>query len=85
MSHLDSLAGLDSMVLHINSHSNPSPTPSNTTATLGGDSICSRSPQKEEARTGEAHAAGRQNTIFQYRMFPALLESPLGSFRWLME
>src|SRR5258705_14023609 len=38
MSHLDSLAGLDSMVLHINSHSKPLPTLSGTTATLDGDS-----------------------------------------------
>ena len=38
MSHLDSLAGLDSMVLHINAHSNQSPTLSNTAITLEGES-----------------------------------------------
>lgn len=38
MSHLDSLAGLDSMVLHINTHSNTSPTLSSTAITLDGES-----------------------------------------------
>jgi len=48
MSHLDSLAGLDSMVLHINSHSNPSPTLSHTTATLDGDSYVFVPPKKRK-------------------------------------
>lgn len=59
MSHLDSLAGLDSMVLHINTHSIPSPTVSTAIALDGEPYVLVPRKRRKLARASRTPLADK--------------------------
>jgi predicted MarR family transcription regulator len=87
MFHLDSLAGLDSMVLHINTHSNRSPTLSDPAITLDGESyVLVPKKRRKLERAGRLPLADKTpslNTVcFQLLGAPSALIISIYRIEW---